>query len=159
MRCPVSKTTGLKSRNRLSINSAARRAIATSITSSPPNCAPPSPRGAQAGRPAPNGRPAPLFAALSPEPGITERAMFGGLAFLVDGSMAVAVSGQGGLMVRCDPAQAEELLAADGVQRMVMRGREMDGWLRVTADAVDEEDALRRWVAIGRDVARSLPAR
>ena len=70
-------------------------------------------------------------AALSAEPGVTEKAMFGGLAFLVDGSLAVAASGKGGLMVRCDPARADELTAADGVARMVMRGREMDGWLRV----------------------------
>ncbi|MBB3677086.1 TfoX/Sxy family protein [Modestobacter versicolor] len=100
-----------------------------------------------------------LRAALSTEPGVTEKAMFGGLAFLVGGSMAVAVSGKGGLMVRCDRGATEELVAADGVERMVMRGREMDGWLRVSADVVDDEDALRRWVAIGRDVARSLPAR
>ena len=93
-------------------------------------------------------------AALSAEPGVTEKAMFGGLAFLVDGSLAVAVSGRGGLMVRCDPARADERTAADGVARMVMRGREMDGWLRVAEDVVDDEDALRRWVATGRDVAR-----
>jgi len=97
-----------------------------------------------------------LRAALSTEPGVTEKAMFGGLAFLVDGAMAVAASGRGGLMVRCDPARADELTAAEGVTRMVMRGREMDGWLRVTAEVVDDEDALRSWVAIGRDVARSL---
>jgi TfoX/Sxy family transcriptional regulator of competence genes len=95
-------------------------------------------------------------AALSAEPGVTEKAMFGGLAFLVDGAMAVAASGQGGLMVRCDPARAPELTAADGVTRMVMRGREMDGWLRVAAEVVDDEDALRHWVATGRDAARSL---
>jgi TfoX/Sxy family transcriptional regulator of competence genes len=95
-------------------------------------------------------------AALSAEPGVTEKAMFGGLAFLVDGSLAVAASGKGGLMVRCDPARADELTAADGVARMVMRGREMDGWLRVAEDVVDDEDALRRWVAVGRDVARAL---
>ncbi|WP_448614732.1 TfoX/Sxy family protein [Modestobacter sp. URMC 112] len=100
-----------------------------------------------------------LRAALSTEPAVTEKAMFGGLAFMVDGAMAVAVSGQGGLMVRCDPRQTDELVAADGVARMVMRGRELDGWLRVAAEAVDDEEALRRWVAIGRDVARSLPAR
>jgi TfoX/Sxy family transcriptional regulator of competence genes len=100
-----------------------------------------------------------LRAALSTEPDVSEKAMFGGLAFLVDGAMAVAVSGRGGLMVRCDPTRADELTAADGVQRMVMRGREMDGWLRVAADVVDDEDALHRWVAIGRDVVRSLPAR
>src|SRR3954454_6293088 len=97
-----------------------------------------------------------LRAALSTEPGVTEKAMFGGLAFLVDGSMAVAASGQGGLMVRCDPARADELTAADGVERMVMRGRAMDGWLRVSADVVEDEDTLRSWVTIGRDVARSL---
>ncbi|WP_138760195.1 TfoX/Sxy family protein [Modestobacter altitudinis] len=100
-----------------------------------------------------------LRAALSAEPGVTEKAMFGGLAFLVDGSLAIAVSGKGGLMVRCDPAESEELVAADGVARMVMRGQEMDGWLRVAADVVEDEDALRHWVTTGRDVARSLPAR
>jgi len=93
---------------------------------------------------------------LEERPGVTEKAMFGGLAFLVEGAMAVAASGKGGLMVRCDPARADELTAAEGVTRMVMRGREMDGWLRVTADVVDDEDTLRSWVAIGRDVARSL---
>lgn len=97
-------------------------------------------------------------AALSTERDVTEKAMFGGLAFFVHGSMAVAASGKGGLMVRCDPARADELVAADGVERMVMRGREMDGWLRVAADVVDDEDALRRWVATGRDVARSQTA-
>ena len=100
-----------------------------------------------------------LRAALSTEPGVTEKAMFGGLAFLVDGSLAVAASGKGGLMVRCDPEESERLVAADGVERMVMHGREMAGWLRVSADVVDDEDALRRWVATGRDAARSLPAR
>lgn len=98
-------------------------------------------------------------AALSTDPAVTEKAMFGGLAFLVDGAMAVAVSGQGGLMVRCDPQRTEQLVAVDGVTRMVMRGRELDGWLRVTTEVVDDEGALRRWVAIGRDVARSQPAR
>jgi TfoX/Sxy family transcriptional regulator of competence genes len=97
-----------------------------------------------------------IRAALSAEPGVTEKSMFGGLAFLVDGAMAVAASGKGSLMVRCDPARSEELVVADGVERMVMRGREMDGWLRVSADVVDDEDALRRWVATGRDVARDL---
>ena len=100
-----------------------------------------------------------LRAALSTEPGVTEKAMFGGLAFLVDGAMAVAAGSGGALMVRCDPSQADELTATPGVARMVMRGRELDGWLLVTADAVADEDALHRWVAIGRDVARSLPAR
>jgi TfoX/Sxy family transcriptional regulator of competence genes len=100
-----------------------------------------------------------LRAALSTEPDVSEKTMFGGLAFLVDGALAVAASGQGGLMVRCDPARADELTAAEGVQRMVMRGRELDGWLRVAAEVVDDEDALQRWVAIGRDVARNLSPR
>ena len=100
-----------------------------------------------------------LRAALSTEPGVTEKVMFGSQAFLVDGALAVAVSGRGGLMVRCDPARTDELTAADGVERMVMRGREMDGWLRVAADVVDDEHALRRWAATGRDAARRQPAR
>src|SRR4051812_14413861 len=98
-----------------------------------------------------------LRAALSSEPGVTEKAMFGGLAFLVDGAMAVA-AGAGRLMVRCDPARAEELIADDGVERMVMRGRELDGWLWVSTDVLEDEDALRRWVVIGRDVARQKAA-
>ena len=98
-------------------------------------------------------------AALSAEPGVTEKAMFGGLAFLVDGSLAVAASGKGGLMVRCDPARADELTAADGVARMVMRGREMDGWLRVDSEAVVGDEDLQRWVDTGLAYARSLPAK
>jgi TfoX/Sxy family transcriptional regulator of competence genes len=94
--------------------------------------------------------------AVEGEEGVTEKRMFGGLAFLVGGNMAVAASGQGGLMLRVDPAESETLTAHEHVSRMVMRGREMDGWLRVAADVVDDEDALRRWVATGRDVARSL---
>ena len=96
-----------------------------------------------------------LRAALSTEPGVREKAMFGGLAFLVDGAMAVAAASEGRLMVRCDPADADELTAAAGVERMVMRGRELDGWLLVGPDALEDEAALHRWVAIGRDVARS----
>jgi len=98
-------------------------------------------------------------AALSTERGVTEKAMFGGLAFLVHGSMAVAANRHGQLMVRCDPARTDELVAATGVQRMVMRGREMDGWLQVSPDALEDEAALRHWVATGRDVARRQPAR
>ena len=87
----------------------------------------------------------------------TEQRMFGGLAFLVGGNMAVAASGQGGLMVRVDPARSEELTSADGVSRMVMRGKEMDGWLRVTSDAVSSDDDLSRWVQVGTAYAGSLP--
>ena len=88
---------------------------------------------------------------------VTERRMFGGIAFLVAGHMAVAASGQGGLMVRVDPAQTDELVAAEGVSRMVMRGREMDGWLRVTSEALSSEDELARWVQVGTDYAKTLP--
>jgi TfoX/Sxy family transcriptional regulator of competence genes len=88
---------------------------------------------------------------------VTEKRMFGGLAFLVGGNMAVAASGQGGLMVRVDPEQSEDLVAADGVSRMVMRGREMDGWLRVTSDALSSDDELAHWVQVGTAYAGSLP--
>jgi hypothetical protein len=85
--------------------------------------------------------------------------MFGGLAFLVHGNMAIAASGQGGLMVRIDPGDAESLTQADEVSRMEMRGRQMDGWLRVGAAAVESGDDLQRWVDIGLGYARSLPAK
>ncbi|MFQ1003143.1 TfoX/Sxy family protein [Modestobacter sp. SSW1-42] len=91
-----------------------------------------------------------LRAELAADPRVTEQAMFGGLAFLVDGAMVVAVSGRGGLMVRCDPARATELVAADGVDRMVMRGRELDGWLLVDPGVLDDDAALRSWVAVGQ---------
>jgi TfoX/Sxy family transcriptional regulator of competence genes len=94
---------------------------------------------------------------LASEPGVTEKKMFGGLAFLVGGNMAVAASGQGGLMVRCDPAQTDELVSRPHAEPMVMRGREMDGWLRVDADGVQTEGDLRPWVERGVASARSLP--
>lgn len=89
--------------------------------------------------------------------GLTEQKMFGGLAFLRDGHLAVCVSGQGGLMVRTDPADAEALLAQPGVQPMQMQGRTMKGWLRVDAAAVDDDAALRRWAERGLAFAGSLP--
>jgi TfoX/Sxy family transcriptional regulator of competence genes len=94
---------------------------------------------------------------VGPTPGITERKMFGGLAFLAGGNMAVAASGQGGLLVRVDPAETEGLVSEAHVERMEMRGRAMDGWLRVAADAVDDDVELRRWVERGLAYARSLP--
>jgi len=93
------------------------------------------------------------------EPGVSERRMFGGLAFLVHGSMAVSASGQGGLLVRVDPAGTETLVAPPHVRRFEMRGREMDGWLRVDRAAVEADEELRRWVEIGLGYARSLPPR
>src|SRR4051794_34967493 len=83
------------------------------------------------------------------EPGLTERRMCGGLAFLVDGHMAVAASGQGGLMVRVDPEQTEELIGRPHARPLEMRGRPMDGWLRVDAEGVATREALEPWVARG----------
>jgi TfoX/Sxy family transcriptional regulator of competence genes len=91
------------------------------------------------------------------EPGLTEKAMFGGLAFLLDGNMAVGVSGQGGLLVRADPDGSERLLASDGVRPMEMRGREMRGWLRVDDEAVRTKRQLERWIKVGVGFARTLP--
>jgi len=98
-----------------------------------------------------------IRAALTDEPGLTEKKMFGGLAFLVHGNMAVAASGQGGVLVHIDPADAGALTKEPHVRRMEMRGREMDGWLRIDADAVDDDARLRRWVTIGVTYAGSLP--
>lgn len=83
--------------------------------------------------------------------------MFGGIAFLVSGNMSVSASGRGGLMLRCDPLETERLLRERGVTRVVMRGREMDGWIRVSMDAVINDAELERFVRIGVDYARSLP--
>jgi TfoX/Sxy family transcriptional regulator of competence genes len=98
-----------------------------------------------------------LRATLAGEPGVSEKAMFGGLAFLVRGHMAVAASSQGGLLLRCDPARTDALVAEPHVGRFEMRGREMAGWLRVEAAAVADDDALAGWVRHGVEYARSLP--
>lgn len=90
-------------------------------------------------------------------PGLTEKAMFGGLAFLVGGRMAVAASGRGGLLLRVDPAQTDTLIDGVHVRRFVMRGREMDGWLGIDAEAIATGDDLERWVAFGIAYAASLP--
>ena len=91
------------------------------------------------------------------EPGVTEMKMFGGLAFLIGGHMAVAASGQGGLMLRCDPDDTEALLSEPGAQEFEMRGKGMRGWLRVDARTVEDDDALTAWVQRGTAYARSLP--
>lgn len=90
-------------------------------------------------------------------PGISEQRMFGGLAFLVGGHMAVAASGGGGILVRVDPAETSSLLAEPQVAGMEMGGRAMDGWVRVSSEAVVTQDALRAWVERGVAYARSLP--
>jgi TfoX/Sxy family transcriptional regulator of competence genes len=91
------------------------------------------------------------------EPDLTEKKMFGGLAFLIDGNMAVAASGQGGLMVRCDPDETDRLVAKNHARRFEMRGREMDGWLRVDDEGVKTKRQLEPWVKTGVAYARSLP--
>ena len=96
---------------------------------------------------------------LADESEVTEKKMFGGLAFLVRGNMAVAASGQGGVLVRVDPEQSEELVATSGARPMEMRGREMRGWLRVEPDDVRTEQELAKWVERGAAYARSLPAK
>ena len=90
---------------------------------------------------------------------VTEKKMFGGLAFLLGGNMSVAASGQGGLLVRVDPAATGDLLREPGAQEFEMRGRAMTGWLRVDADALDDDAALRVWVDRGVSYAGSLPAK
>jgi TfoX/Sxy family transcriptional regulator of competence genes len=94
---------------------------------------------------------------LEDEPGLTEQKMFGGLAFLIGGNMAVAASGQGGLLVRVNPAESDALTDATPAYVMEMRGREMKGWLRVDASDVKTKEALSTWVERGASFARSLP--
>ena len=91
---------------------------------------------------------------LARKHGVTEKKMFGGLAFLVNGNMAVSASGQGGLLVRVDPEESDALVASTRATTMEMRGRQMAGWLRV-----DAGDDLPEWVERGVSYARSLPAK
>jgi hypothetical protein len=97
-----------------------------------------------------------IRAVVQAEPGLAERRMFGGLAFLIQGNMAVSASSQGGLLLRVDPAEAGSLISEPHVRRFEMRGREMDGWLRVDAEVVEGDDDLRGWVRHGVTYARSL---
>jgi hypothetical protein len=93
------------------------------------------------------------------EPGVTEKRMFGGLAFLIHGNMAVGASGQGGMLLRVDPKQTNKLVKEAVARRFEMRGREMDGWLRVDAEKLKSDDEFRRWVGYGVTYAKSLPAK
>lgn len=93
------------------------------------------------------------------EAGLTERKMFGGLAFLIGGNMAVAASSGGGMMVRVDPAISDSLVAKTSARLVEMRGREMRGWLRVDAEDVRGRSELAGWVGLGTTYARSLPAK
>ena len=96
---------------------------------------------------------------LVSEAEVSERKMFGGLAFLIAGNMAVTASGEGGLMVRVDPEQSAALVAGDGVCHVEMRGRTMSGWLRVDDDELVAEQQLAEWVQVGVAYAKTLPAK
>jgi TfoX/Sxy family transcriptional regulator of competence genes len=96
---------------------------------------------------------------LATEAGVVEKRMFGGLAFLVGGNMSVSVSGRGGLLLRCDPAETDALLGKPHASPFEMRGRPMDGWLRIDAEGLGSKRQLERWVARGVAYARSLPAK
>ncbi len=93
------------------------------------------------------------------EPGLSEKRMFGGLAFLINGNMAVSASGQGGLLLRVDPAETETLVKRPEASRFEMRGREMDGWLRIDVTGLATKRQLASWVSRGVKYARSLPAK
>jgi TfoX/Sxy family transcriptional regulator of competence genes len=96
---------------------------------------------------------------VSGEAGVTEKTMFGGLSFLVNGNMAVAASGQGGILVHVDPAESAELVERTPAQEMEMRGRSLAGWLRLESGDVDTDGELSAWVGRGVAFARSLPAK
>jgi hypothetical protein len=94
---------------------------------------------------------------MAGEAGVVEQRMFGGLAFLIGGNLSVSASGQGGLLLRVDPAETEALLSKPNAEPFVTRGRAMDGWLRVSPEGVKTKRQLERWVARGVAYARTLP--
>jgi TfoX/Sxy family transcriptional regulator of competence genes len=98
-----------------------------------------------------------IRALLGDRAGVTEQRMFGGLAFLVGGNMAIAASGEGGILVRVDPEESAELVATTPAEPMEMRGRQMAGWLRLDMAGVGDDAALAGWVERGTAYAASLP--
>ena len=100
-----------------------------------------------------------LRSELEGAPGITEKAMFGGLAFLVHGHLAVSAGSAGGLLVRVEPGRTDELAGLPTASRQVMHGRELTGWLHVDVDATSPAAELRQWIDLGLAYARSLPPR
>jgi TfoX/Sxy family transcriptional regulator of competence genes len=90
---------------------------------------------------------------------LVEKRMFGGLGFMVDGNLTVAVSRRGGLLVRTDPADADEVLALEGVEPMEMRGRKMPGWVFVAADVIADEESLDDWIERSLSFVATLPAK
>lgn len=98
-----------------------------------------------------------IRALLADEPDVTEKEMFGGLAFLVAGNMAVAASSGGGMLVRVEPAASEALVDVTGASLMEMRGRPMRGWLRIRPEDLQAKRDVERWVGEGLGFARTLP--
>jgi len=94
---------------------------------------------------------------LADEPGLSEMRMFGGLAFLIAGNMSVAASGQGGIMVRVAHEHTDALVAKPHARRFEMRGKPMQGWVRVDDEGVRTKRQLEPWVKRGVAYARSLP--
>jgi TfoX/Sxy family transcriptional regulator of competence genes len=94
---------------------------------------------------------------LESEPKLTEKKMFGGLAFLISGNMAISASGQGGVLVRVDPTESDKLVDTSNAEIAVMRGRPMDGWLRVASEHLRTKRQLAKWAGLGAAYARSLP--
>ena len=93
---------------------------------------------------------------ISGQRGVTEKKMFGGLAFLIGGNMAVAASGQGGVLVRVDPERSDKLEETTAAEVAVMRGRPMRGWLRVAPEHLGTKRQLAKWVGLGASYAGSL---
>src|ERR1700743_323083 len=98
-----------------------------------------------------------IRALIAAEPGVVEKKMFGGLAFLIGGHMSVSVSGRGGLLLRCAPEDTEALRSKPPAGPFEMRGKAMEGWVRVEPGGVETTRELESWVARGVDFARSLP--
>ena len=98
-----------------------------------------------------------IRALLGTDHDVVEKKMFGGLAFLIGGNLSVSASGQGGLLLRCHPDDTDSLVNEPHADRFEMRGRAMDGWLRIEPEGVQADTDLRRWVDVGVGYARSLP--
>ena len=98
-----------------------------------------------------------IRALLGNRAGLTEKKMFGGLGFMIGGNMAIAASGQGGILVRVDPGESDDLVATTPAEPMEMRGRQMAGWLRVGTAELEDDAALGEWVERGAAYAGSLP--
>lgn len=94
---------------------------------------------------------------LGKQPQLTEKKMFGGIAFLIGGNMSIAARGQGGVLVRVDPTESDRLVRTSHAEIAVMRGRPMDGWLRVAVEHLRTKRQLVKWAKLGADYARSLP--